>query len=187
MRLWTMQPIEVYDVLLKDGVFRCDPAKIPEPSFAASYGWLIDKLDKKDKKPNNVQLPIWAWYRYDGKEKKPDLRHSAFGVHGEKMVCIELEIPENKVLLSDFDAWHYVLNDWWLDGSHCEEDWDKNHAWFQTLSSDEQNKIKVQSWEKIFDIMPYKNEWTSKGYYVQAVFWELKKEYIKKVQHFTAR
>ena len=79
MRLWTMQPVEVYDILVKDGVFRCDPAKIPEPSFADSYGWLMDQLDKKDKKPENVQLPIWAWFRFNKMEKKPDLRHSCYG------------------------------------------------------------------------------------------------------------
>ena len=114
MRLWTMQPVEVYNILRQDGVFTCDPTKVPEPSFIDRYGWLVKKLSEKDSKPCNVDYPVWAWYRFNGKEKKPDLRHSCYGSRGEKMVCLELEVPDEKVLLSDFDLWHFPLNNWWL-------------------------------------------------------------------------
>lgn len=191
MRLWTMQPVEVYDILLKDGVFRCDPAKIPEPSFTDSYGWLMDQLDKKDKKPENVQLPIWAWFRFDKMEKKPDLRHSCYGTRGDKMVCIEIEIPDEKVLLSDFDLWHFPLNNWWLDDcfhpDYGDEDYDKAHEWFDSLSKEEQEIEKEKSWHQIFNIEPYDSYWIARGNYVQAIFWELKLEDVKKVQYFTAR
>lgn len=191
MKLWTMQPVEVYNILMRDGVFRCDPAKIPEPSFANSYDWLIKQLNKKDEKPENVQLPIWAWFRFNGKEKKPDLRHSCYGYRGDKMVCLELEIPDDKVLLSDFDLWHFPLNNWWLDDcfypNYGEEEHDKAHQWFKTLTKEEQIKEKEKSWEQIFNIEPFENDWILRGKYVQAVFWELRIEDIKKVQFFTAR
>ena len=191
MKLWTMQPVEVYDILVKDGVFRCDPAKIPEPSFADSYGWLMDQLDKKDKKPENVQLPIWAWFRFDKMEKKPDLRHSCYGTRGDKMVCLEIEIPDEKVLLSDFDLWHFPLNNWWLDDcfrpDYNEEDYDKAHEWFDSLSKEQQEIEKEKSWHQIFNIEPYDSYWIARGNYVQAIFWELRLENVKKVQYFTAR
>lgn len=191
MRLWTMQPVEVYDILMRDGIFICNPSKISEPSFVDRYGWLNNKLNEKDPKPHNIQYPIWAWYRFDSKEKKPDLRHSCYGTRGEKMVCMELEVPDEKVLLSDFDLWHFPLNDWWLDDcfhpGYNEEEYDKAHEWFKGLSEEEQKKEKEKSWEQIFNIEPFESDWIARGKYVQGVFWELKREYVKKVQFFTAR
>ena len=192
MKLWTMQPVEVYDILTRDGVFTCDPTKICEPSFIDHYGWIVKKLDEKDPKPDNVDYPIWAWHRFNGKEKKPDLRHSCYGTRGDKMVCLELEIPDEKVLLTDFDLWHFVLNDWWLDTSmfkygFTEEEYDLNHKWFKGLSKEEQEKEKEKSWEMVLNIEPFENDWIARGGYVQAVFWELKMELVKKVQYFTAR
>lgn len=191
MRLWTMQPVEVYDILMRDGIFICNPAKVPEPSFIDRYGWLVKKLNEKDLKPVHVDYPIWSWYRFNGKEKKPDLRHSCYGCRGDKMVCIELDVPDEKVLLSDFDLWHFPLNDWWLDNcfhdGYGEEEYDRNHEWFKSLYKEEQRKEKEKSWEQIFNIEPFESDWISRGKYVQAVFWELKMEYVKKVQYFTAR
>lgn len=191
MKLWTMQPVEVYEELQKKLIFRCDVSKIPEPSFVEKYDWLIQYLNKKHTKPQDVDYPIWAWYRFNGKEKKPDLRHSCYGCRGEKMVCLELEIPDEHVLLSDFDLWHFPLNNWWLydcfKPDFGEKEWDEAHEEFAKLSKDEQIRRKEKSWERIFDIEPFENDWIVKGKYVQAIFWELKLEYVKKVQYFTAR
>ena len=192
MKLWTMQPVEVYDILISEGVFRCDPEKVTEPSFIDRYEWINKKLNEKDKKPAGVQYPVWAWYRFNSKEKKPDLRHSCYGTRGEEMVCIELEIPDEKVLLSDFDLWHFVLNDWWLDNElfrdeYTEENYDKNQKWFKELSRERQREEKEKSWEMVLNIEPFDSDWISRGNYVQAVFWELKMEWIKKVWRFKAR
>lgn len=192
MQLWTMQPVEVYEILMQDGVFRTDPQKVDMPEFLTAYDWLNQYLERKTEKPATVSYPVWAWYRFNGKEKKPDLRHSCYGRRGEKMVCLELEVPDNEVLLSDFDLWHFPLNNWWLDidvfqDDYTEEQYDESHRWFDSLSKENQQKEKDKSWQKIFDIEPYENDWIAKGKYVQAVFWELKLEYVKKVQFFTAR
>ena len=191
MRLWTMQPVEVYNILRQDGVFTCDPTKVPEPSFIDRYGWLVKKLNEKDSKPCNVDCPVWAWYRFNGKEKKPDLRHSCYGSRGEKMVCLELEVPDEKVLLSDFDLWHFPLNNWWLpdcfyEGYGDTED-EVQQKWFDSLTKEEQELERERSWDRIFNIEPFENDWILRGKYVQAVFWELKIEYVQKVQLFTAR
>lgn len=191
MRLWTMQPVEVYEILLRDGVFHCDPNKIPEPSFTEAYDWLNQYLEKKDSKPQNVKYPIWAWFRFNGKEKKPDLRHSCYGYRGDKMVCIELDIPDEKVLLSDFDLWHFPLNRWWLNDcfypEYNDEEDDKARAWFKSLSKEQQETEKEKSWEQIFNIEPFESDWILRGKYVQAIFWEIKLDQVKKIQYFTAR
>lgn len=188
MRVWTMQPIEVWEQLERDGTFCCDE-KFAENAkdFKDSYAWLIEQMDKRINHPSECNLPIWAWYRYDWVNKKPDLRHTGFGYKGEKSVCIELEVPDNEVLLSDFNAWHYVLNSCWYDDSKNEEEWEQLHDWFDNLPGEEREKLRIESWQKIFNIEPVRSEWASNGRFVQAVFWEIKKEYIKKVQFFTAR
>ena len=33
---------------------------------------------------------------------------------GERGVRLELQVADDRVLLSDFDLWHYVLNYWYL-------------------------------------------------------------------------
>ena len=192
MKLWTMQPVEVYDILERDGVYRTDKEKIDMPEFLPTYDWLCKHLEQKDTKPESVKYPVWAWYRFDGIEKKPDLRHSCYGVRGEEMVCVELEIPDDKVLLTDFDLWHFVLNDWWLDtamfkNGYTEEQYDQNRKWFKALSPEEQLREKEKSWEIIFDIEAFENDWISKGQYVQGIFWEIKRENVRKIQRFTAR
>lgn len=192
MRLWTMQPVEAYDILMRDGVFKCDPEKVCEPSFLDRYAWMNEKLNEKDTRPEDIEYPIWAWYRFNGKEKKPDLRHSCYGTRGDKMVCMEIEIPDEKVLLSDFDLWHFVLNDWWLDNElfkdgYTEEDYDQNQEWFKALNDEEKRLEKTKSWEMILNIESFESDWIARGEYVQAVFWELKREDIRKVQFFTAR
>ena len=41
---------------------------------------------------------------------KHDLRRTEFRVI-EDSIMYEVELPSSDVLLSDFDNWHYVLND----------------------------------------------------------------------------
>ena len=192
MKLWSIQPISVYESIMETGKYICDPEKASEPTFFTSYDWLNLYLDNKDPKPDNVQYPVWAWFRFNDKEKKPDLRHSCYGTRGERMVCLELDVPDEKVLLSDFDLWHFPLNNWWLDpdmfrDDYTEFDYDKNSNYFKSLSEQQKEIEKKKSWEIIFNIDKFENEWIKKGSYVQAIFWVLKKEYIKKVQYFTAR
>ena len=191
MRLWTMQYRHVLDILEKDGVYRTDESLIDMPEFLSAYDWLCDKLEAKSTRPENVQYPVWAWFRFNSKEKKPDLRHNCYGHRGDEMVCIELEIPDEYVLLSDFDLWHFVLNKWFLPDcfypDYGYEDDEKHDAWLKSLTPEQQEIEREKSWNRIFDIIPFENDWIAKGQYVQAVFWEIRKEWVVKTQNFIAR
>ena len=68
-----------------------------------------------------------------------------------------------------------------------EEDYDKAHGWFDSLSKEQQEIEKEKSWHQIFNIEPYDSYWIARGNYVQAIFWELRLENVKNVQYFTAR
>lgn len=62
--------------------------------------------------PAGARYLAWAWYAQNGKHNKPDLRSErwGYGPGNEQYACIELEIPDDLALLSDFDVWHIVLN-----------------------------------------------------------------------------
>lgn len=194
MRLWTIQPIEVYNQLVRDGYFICDKRKSPNindagsEQFIRAYKWLIHQMDIRGiYHPNSAEYPIWAWHTRDWKHKKPDLRESCYDKRGTKSVCIELEIPDNQVLLSDFDEWHYVLNNWYNDASKSEEEWEKMQEHFNKLSPREKQIAIEKSWQRIFNITPFHNEWHSRGKYIQATFWQIKIENVRRVQKFTCK
>ena len=192
MKLWTLQPIEVWEELQQKGVFICNPEKAElltdDLDFKNSYDWLVEEMEKRvGKRPEGVTYPIWAWHTRKWLRKKPDLRESGPGERGAAYVCLEIEKPENEVLLSDYDAWHFVMNNWFLNDSKSEEEWKVIDEWFDSLPKYKQDLEKSKSWQKIFDITPYKTDWFVRGEYIQATFWELKLEEVKKVQVFRCR
>lgn len=194
MRLWTIQPIEVYQELMNKGVFSCNPNKskylsdIDFIQMRESYDWLVTQMDKRGiVHPEGINYPIWAWHTRDWKYKKPDLRNSGFDTKGKKCVCIEFEIPDEKVLLSDFDEWHNVLNRMPIDSSSNEKEFDEFYAWYDTISQFEKEKYMIESWNQIFDLTPINTKWRSKGKWIQATFWQLRLEDVKDVRFFTCR
>ena len=192
MRLWTIQPEEVWDILREKGVYRCDPdkcelLKIDElnPKFGPAYNWLVNQMEKRiGKRPDGIVFPVWAWYRYAGKNRV-DLRRErwAYGTAGQRMACIEIEIPDEQVLLSDFGEWHYVLNRWPI--SQTEEESKQIDEFVEHADKDTLSAFLNVNWEQIFDITPVKNGWRSRGDDIQATFWELKQENLKGVRFFT--
>lgn len=191
MRLWTIQPLEVYNLIQEQDYYTCDINKsdlAQFESFIIAYNWLNERMkDKIGNPPDNIQYPVWAWHTRNWKQKKPDLREAGHGTRGTKMVCLEIEIPDDEVVLSDFDAWHFVLNNWYIGDALTSEESDEEDIWLENHSEEEQKRIIRESWEKIFDITPIQSDWLSRGQYVQATFWKLSKENIKKVQFFKAR
>lgn len=132
--------------------------------FQAAYNWLFATMALKIPKPEGVLHPAWAWYKnYDG-FTKPDRRKSLFRGYDKLDVTLELEVPEEKVLLTDFDDWHYVISNWAIIS---EEDFltDEDKVYTQ----DE----KFATWEKIFAV-------EEKGF-IQACIWQILPEYIVKI------
>lgn len=193
MRLWTIQPVSVYEQFVRDGVYTPDPAKMDEYWFPA-YDWLCKHLESKIPRPSHCSYPVWAWQRISSQDgKKPDLRLNCWSTRGDKMVLLELDIPESEILSSCFHCWHSVLNNFWLDPElfinpdYNEETYDKNAAWFKSLSQEEQQREKEKSWLEIFNIEPFESDWIRRGYDIQAIFWELKLDHVKSVRFFTAK
>lgn len=183
MIVWTIQPYEVYEEILEKGEFACDPrlsANLSEGAeFRRSYQWMIQQMIEKIGKAEKVgSYPVWAWYRRDYQRKRPDFRERR---DYPDEVCIELDIPDEKVLLSDFDAWHFVLNDLYYSNATNDAEWERQAEWFSSLSEKEQEQVKEESWKRIFDISPRFGDWEHNGRMVQACFWKIEKAQVRKV------
>lgn len=114
MKLWTVQPVEAINIIEKTGAFTCDETK-SDKDFRKAYEWIAKEMDKRQiTHPKDLTLPLWAWHTRDWKHKKPDLRNIGLGTPGEKSVCIEFEIDDLQVLLSDFFAWPFCFKWWFL-------------------------------------------------------------------------
>lgn len=192
MRLWTVQPKELYEKLKAEKVLHCDPALsklVTEYGFGPAYDWLAEQMKARiGQPPKGIIYPIWAWHTLDWRHQKPDLRRTEFRAYKGDQVCMEIEIPNDIVLLSNEDSWHIVLNNAYYSDYVNEQEAERTDAWFDSLPQKEQTAVKMKSWEKIFIISPpYESVWECRGKYVQATFWELRLEQVVDVRHFKGR
>lgn len=188
MRLYTVQPLEVVEEIKRNGYFVCSKEKsINYKDFYNAYNWISQEmLNRKILPFKENTLPVWAWYLYDGVNKL-DLRRAGLGETGEKCCCLTLEVPDNMALLSDYNAWHFVLNNSWLDKSRNEKEFEQLHDWYDGLDVPTRERLKLDSWQRVFDVSPYKDDWTSRGYYVQATFWVITRDMIVEERIFKVR
>ena len=176
MILWSIQNAAVCKQLDKRGTIRADGRRVWH-WFKDSYAWLTCQMKQMiGPPPGGVTYPMWSWYQWEGKRKKPDMRSHAYG-HGKPgtpIVLITFDAPDSQVVLSDFDAWHVVLNDGLLSG----EDEDG--------SSREE---RIASWQNIFDLNEEYlcPEDRSAELTIQATTWEIRKEWIRDIRHYRSR
>ncbi len=188
MILWTIQPLAVYNLLQTTGVYRCDPSLAFMRDYPLQYRWLCDQMSKRiGPPPGGVIYPIWAWYQWEPKRKRPDLRNERWGngIRGDRFVRMEIDVPDDEVLLSDFDSWSIIL----LNGliSATEAEYDRLQAVCDALPTEEdQWAMRSRNWERVFDLSPLDDEWCTRGNCIQATFWELRKEQVKRVTHFVS-
>lgn len=198
MKLWTVQPIEWYEKLTQDGIIYGTESYIYD-EYIFGYKWLMSRMEERiGPKFHNNNFPIWAWYQWDGiNKKKPDLRSTSHFMKGVEGVRIEIEKDDKDVLLSDFSLWHFPLSYHDYIGK-SEEDCNDFETRLDKLGlsmkfyNDYPLNIQIEiqkSWERIFDLnfedsyITQKNE----NKVIQATFWSLSIDEIKKVDKFKNR
>lgn len=177
MLLWSIQNKRAYEIMEQTGMLRADKNFIATDWFEDSYLWMAEQMKKRiGEPPKGVIFPVWAWYQGEGMRKRPDMRvHGRnWGEKGTPIVLLTFEVPDNLVLLSNFDYWHCVLNDgeiiFPIDDS-------------EVYSEEEKRK----SWENIFDISCSFEDEVHPHLSTQATMWEIKREWVKKAEYFVAR
>jgi hypothetical protein len=132
-------------------------------------------------------FPIWLWC-----PPKPDLRHSGHLARGEQALRIELELPREIVLQSDFETWHCVLNRWHLSLTWRESrEWDRRvkgydqfrHALPESLEAELQ-----ATWDRVFDLdLVHRTKLWGLVDHVQGVVDRVLLSEVRDVREFVAR
>lgn len=134
---YTIQHLDMWDISKKGG-FLVGDKNFVEKDFIKAYRWMIKQMNLRIN--HDGTFPIWLYI------EQPNLCDDelidSWYKKGQR-VCLTLQIKDEKVLLSDFDAWHCVLNNWFCPLTEDED------VLF------EQGKIsltKEESWERIFSL-----------------------------------
>ena len=107
LRLYTIQHRAAVDHLLSTGsLFVKDPSLVDQ-DFIGSYRWMMGQMAQRI--PDfSGNFPIWAWMRRGWWHT--NLRNWSL----DEWVLLTIEVPANRFVISDFGAWHYVLNNCFL-------------------------------------------------------------------------
>ena len=184
MIIWTVQPVSALRDLETDGVFRCDRSQsfnlMKADTLERPYRWLIQRMTEKiGAPPAGVEYPIWAWHTWEFARRRPDTESAVFVRRTEEKVLFTLDVPEEALVLSDFDAWQYVLMDSYVADAVTEEEFDALKERLEGLDGEELRVETERSWVNVFKTDPVNSELLIRGRYVQATFWEIRREYVK--------
>ena len=186
MQLWTIQGIEIYERVKRDGIAYCtEPNWKDSEEFMYAYRWIARQMRQRIGEPplEGVEYPMWAWYQYESAKKKKPTR-SPHNIPEGISAYMEIEVPDNEVLLSDFDLWHFALNQWALDDSKIDKEIERlekeagQRLEYAEYPQPLRDRIE-KTWEGIFDLERRgKREKYKRNRSIQATFWALKEEYI---------
>ena len=90
-----------------------------------------------------------------------------------------LDIPEDKIVLTDFDAWHGVMMNTYVSAAATEEEYNAVEEFLEDLDEEELEGAIRDSWDNVFLTDRVETEYLVRGRYVQATFWEILPEYVK--------
>lgn len=113
LTMWTVQPVSMWEEMQRTGWLRADGRRSmlmrTDPSFREAYDWMRKQM--RERIPGyRGRYPIWAWH-----DKMPRKRDYADHDPSEpQQVRIKFRAAPGAVLLSSFDAWHAVLNYWFI-------------------------------------------------------------------------
>lgn len=157
---WSLQSEDVWRQLQRQGVHYTHPQYLQgsdfNTTFLNAYEWMRRQMHKRGFNPEN-HYPVWFYTRVDRKKLQEHATQS------EQSVLLVCRFVAPRVLLSDYYAWHHVLNDWYLDHTAVNVE-----AWFtemeqrlgmplgnheNSLSWPTEIRLEIErSWERIFNI-----------------------------------
>ena len=126
MTYWTIQDPPAWEQAQVTNVLTSN-AQLVDPDSKPAYDWMVAQMQVRlGTRP--LTYPVWVW------PQRPNLRESGYARRGTPLVLLECRLDPAQVLLSDYMAWHHVLNEW-------------------TLRWEEDEEIApAKSWERIFDL-----------------------------------
>jgi hypothetical protein len=180
-QVWTIQSGDVLAALSAGRVWRARAAHV-EAGWRPAYRWMTRAMTGALGPPEAPdQMPIWCWCQWrGGLRRRPDLRVGGHLPRGTLGVLLELQLAPGRMLRSDFELWHYVLNGWYLPASAADE---------RAFEADPDPRRIEASWDRIFDLQGHSRRYTAARAErsVQGVIWELRPADVVQSTPFVAR
>lgn len=134
-------------------------------------------------RPDPDAAPLWAWMRWidshDRVRSRPDRRCQDFRGQYDDFDLVHLRVDEHRVLLTDFDRYHAVLNNAPCEPISAVDDWspEKFDAWLDGHWNDSAEEKRRQWHDNVIvqaGVMP--DSW------VQACLWGITPEDVVDVR-----
>lgn len=165
---WTIQKKEAWEEAQQRG-YLIGSEQYVWDYFLRPYRWMIKQMNRRI--GHDGTFPVWLWL------EEPDLNAGGHGNEGEVLVCLEVEVDDERVLVSDIDAWHCPLNDGFLYLSDEEE---------RLFRDGKSQMTQEESWERIFDLERMKESDWGTGI-LQGVTGRIPITNVKRAQVFVAK
>lgn len=189
--VWTRQVPQVEDELKRSGRYIVREEYVRAKNDTISdyylelYRWLAAGCRRRGlaSMPSDAMLPIWV-------ALTPGTRLGKV----EGAISLTLSVPEENLLVIDYNKWGYRVNDWYVPESPEDERAFNlelarlgiaNEAALVMGSQGnfypaQKSKI-CRSWERIFDEGPAEDDEQNVG-----VLWEIRSEWAKDIEHYAA-
>jgi hypothetical protein len=187
MRMWLIAQEAVWEQLQRDKELFYDPTRL-SGHLQPFYEWMRQQMAKQ--LPDyQGHYPWWAWVSWAPQKPMPDLRswdqELNYFPPEAPAVRLELLVPDQEVLCSDFGSWCRVLSHEYIAKTQTEvEQWEH-------LAPVHRTRERLEySWQAIFDLdeTHWNVEWRSYNpVRIQGVFERLRLEQVRRVTHFRCR
>ena len=194
MRVYTIQTTGFYEELLQSGVVYCNQESETCKDCKMQYDWMAEQMRKRIGEPPlpDIKYPVWVWRQYNSKkDPMPPMSPKEIPSGQENAVMLELEVPDDAVLLSDLDLWILPLNHWAINNRREDNllykelgEYEKTHGKCYAMHEyPEEIRRKIfDSWERVFDLNiydPYMITSKPQNRSIQGTIWLLRKEWLK--------
>ncbi|MCI4665838.1 MAG: DUF3841 domain-containing protein [Neomegalonema sp.] len=179
MKIWTVQSAAAWRELRRNARLIAR-REHQTADFRAAYDWMRAQMLERIGPPANAGAqPLWGWAKCGAQARSLSADELSCGYAPGEHVVIQADIPENALLLSDFEAWHCVLNGTFLARNGAENDAFEKRGQLARDDAGLQREIK-HSWARVFDMPqlcaafwgPAELRW------IQACFWVLEERRI---------
>lgn len=148
------------------------------------YRWMVAAMRRRGIDTRS-RPPVWAWHTFHSRARpKPDLRSSYYlTTPGTRAVRLTIEVPDELVLLSDYEDWHAVLNRHYLSNTERED------RAIERKYPQVPRRLLESSWERIFDLGSGSPDWRGKPAErsIQACLPFIESAWVREATPFTAR
>jgi hypothetical protein len=179
MRLWMLVDPGFVEIAAGAGRLYASWEWIDRDWYERPYRWMMAQMAARVVGTGDNPR-FWAWHSCGAPGRRIDLR-TFFPVTAQ--LRLTLNVPDELVLLSDYETWHGALNNWYISASEAEHD--RADA-LEDAGKLEQH-VKERTWQRIFDLTQWADpDWIGKAEerHIQACTPWFEHAWIRKVERF---